>query len=97
MAKKKTSRATTSSKSPKARTKPDAAVAKTKSKPKKDPTGAKKAAPDNARALPEVTVVLTHDQIAERAYTIWLSKGRPIGCAREHWLQAERELAAKSV
>lgn len=31
--------------------------------------------------------------IRYRAYEIWLSLGQPDGCADEHWLMAERELA----
>lgn len=34
----------------------------------------------------------THDQIAQRAYEIWESRGRPAGTERENWQQAEREL-----
>jgi hypothetical protein len=32
-------------------------------------------------------------EIRERAYQIWEREGRPTGRDREHWLQAERELA----
>ena len=35
-----------------------------------------------------------HDQIAKRAYEIWVSKGRPVGRDQENWQQAERELSA---
>ena len=34
---------------------------------------------------------------AECAYFIWLRAGRPEGKALEYWLQAEAELAAKSL
>jgi hypothetical protein len=34
------------------------------------------------------------DAIRERAYQIWEHEGRPHGKDFEHWLQAERELAA---
>ena len=41
---------------------------------------------------PRITVTLTHDQIAKRAYEIWVAKGRPQGKDLENWQQAEREL-----
>ena len=34
----------------------------------------------------------SHDEIAQRAQTIWEQRGRPEGEEMEHWLQAEREL-----
>ncbi len=38
-----------------------------------------------------------HQRIAERAYALWESQGRPEGRALDHWLQAEAEsVAAKS-
>ena len=39
-----------------------------------------------ARAKP------TREQIARRAYEIWMDGGCPHGCDLDHWLQAEREL-----
>lgn len=33
-----------------------------------------------------------HRRIAERAYEIWESQGRPHGCDRLHWRQAEQEI-----
>ena len=33
-------------------------------------------------------------EIAYCAYLIWEKEGRPIGRAREHWLQAETQLLA---
>jgi len=36
----------------------------------------------------------TREQIAARAYEIWLQSGCPGGRDAEHWLQAERELSA---
>jgi hypothetical protein len=35
---------------------------------------------------------ISSDQIAVRAYEIWLSKGRPDGCDVDDWLEAERQL-----
>lgn len=37
----------------------------------------------------------THDQIAKRAYEIWVAKGRPAGRDLENWKQAERELGMR--
>ncbi len=34
-------------------------------------------------------------RIRERAYGIWEGAGRPHGCDREHWLQAEAEIKKK--
>ena len=33
------------------------------------------------------------DLICERAYQIWQERGQPEGCADDHWLAAEQELA----
>jgi hypothetical protein len=38
---------------------------------------------------------VTREQIAKRAYEIWIAKGRPIGQDTQNWQQAERELLAK--
>lgn len=32
-------------------------------------------------------------RVRERAYMIWQAEGCPPGCEREHWNQAEREIA----
>jgi hypothetical protein len=34
----------------------------------------------------------THQQIAKRAFELWVAKGRPHGKDEENWRQAEREL-----
>jgi hypothetical protein len=34
----------------------------------------------------------TYEQIAERAYYIWESRGSPWGQSLENWLEAERQL-----
>ena len=44
----------------------------------------------NAAPAPVITV--THDQIAARAYEIWLSKGRPWGQDAANWREAEAQL-----
>jgi hypothetical protein len=43
---------------------------------------------------PAKAALPTHQQIAERAYLIHLSRGGHHGSAAEDWLQAERELMA---
>jgi len=43
---------------------------------------------NSATAAPEF------DHVAERAYTLWESRGRPIGSPEEDWFKAEQELAA---
>ncbi|MCX7872338.1 MAG: DUF2934 domain-containing protein [Verrucomicrobiae bacterium] len=34
----------------------------------------------------------THEEIATAAYYIWLSEGRPEGCAERHWHEARTQL-----
>jgi len=41
---------------------------------------------------PQIRTRLTHQQIAERAYYIWLRKGRPIGQDLQNWREAEADL-----
>ena len=36
------------------------------------------------------------DEIAARAYRIWVEEGRPPGKAQEHWLRAEQEVAGQT-
>jgi hypothetical protein len=35
----------------------------------------------------------THDQIAQRAYEIFVARGRPEGRDQEHWFEAESQLS----
>jgi hypothetical protein len=35
-------------------------------------------------------------RVRERAYAIWEREGRPQGREAEHWLEAEREIAAET-
>ncbi|MBP2227588.1 hypothetical protein J2847_000868 [Azospirillum agricola] len=35
-------------------------------------------------------------RIRDRAYAIWLEQGCPDGCDADHWLQAERDVAAQA-
>ena len=41
-----------------------------------------------------MTTDLNQKEIAERAYQIWETSGRPFGQEMEHWLKAEAELSA---
>ena len=47
------------------------------------------------KALAEVSLEIDTDQVAERAYFLWLERGCPEGSAHEDWLHAEQELLAK--
>lgn len=53
-------------------------------------TTAKRATPSKADT--QVELKITHDQIAQRAYEIWLAKGRPRGQEQRNWYEAEAEL-----
>ncbi|MFO1475173.1 MAG: DUF2934 domain-containing protein [Verrucomicrobiota bacterium] len=52
-----------------------------------------------ARELPKMsqqqqkTIRPTHDEIARRAYEIFLERGSPEGRDQEHWYAAESELS----
>ncbi|WP_428390114.1 DUF2934 domain-containing protein [Mucisphaera sp.] len=61
-------------------------TAKAASKAASKQRTAKQAAPA------EVKLTLTHDDIANRAYFIWLAQGKPAGREFENWAAAEREL-----
>ena len=39
----------------------------------------------------------TREEVALRAYDIWMSQGRPDGVETENWLRAEQELLGESV
>ena len=47
-----------------------------------------------ATAKPDAkpVVVLTHDQIAQKAYEIWLAKGKPHGQDQQNWDEAKAAL-----
>ena len=57
----------------------------------KEPTTAKTRKPTVRRRKAVAPVVVTHEQIAERAYHLYLSGSD--GDAFSHWVAAERELA----
>lgn len=51
--------------------------------------------PAAAPVAAPVTKTISNDQIAERAYYIWLRKGRPFGQDDQNWLEAVAELTAE--
>ena len=50
-----------------------------------------------AKSKKSETIVLSQDQIAQRAYEIWDSKGRPYGLDQEIWFEAKRQLSISGV
>lgn len=57
------------------------------------PAAPLKAAPTGKTPFtPEVVMTLNHEQIAQRAYSIWVAKGRPHGLDRQNWSEAEEAL-----
>ncbi|MCE9590746.1 MAG: DUF2934 domain-containing protein [Planctomycetes bacterium] len=59
------------------------------------PAAAPTAAPRSAAAAPVFKPRPTHDEIARRAYEVWVRKGRPVGRDLENWNDAERELGLR--
>jgi len=49
-----------------------------------------------SRSFPKVDEVKLQQQIREMAYHIWERKGKPAGRDWENWLQAEKQIRAKS-
>ena len=41
------------------------------------------------------SVKVPHEKIAMRAYEKWCKRGRPQGCDKQDWLEAEAELRAE--
>lgn len=90
MAKKSTDKAKTKTKAvTKAAAKPSAKAKSASSKPVNKPV--KKA------KQPDLTpvIVAKHEDVAAKAYQIWLAKGRPIGQDEQNWLEAEAAVAGK--
>lgn len=54
-------------------------------------------APSTVRSTREKKKVLTAEQIQNRAYEIYLERGRTAGDPLQDWLRAERELQAAPV
>ena len=76
-----------------ARTAPPPPATRKESRPPTKP--ARRAAPKKTTApalAPEPTPQITEAQIAERAYYLWLRKGRPVGQDAQNWAEAEQEL-----
>ena len=60
-------------------------------------TGAKPGEPGSrvpqvSRAKVIEPAAFSHEQIAVRAYMIWIDRGQPEGTELENWLEAERQL-----
>lgn len=53
-------------------------------------------APKGETPIPPRNDGPAHEQIAVRAYHLWEVQGRPDGCDKEHWLEAERQLQTES-
>ena len=62
----------------------------------KQPAPRPSSSPRNKAAAPPELVAAapapSHEQIAERAYGLWLSRGSHDGDAQDDWFRAEREL-----
>lgn len=52
----------------------------------------RKAASSDAQAATTTSKPPTHDEIAARAFQVYVKKGRPEGRDTENWLEAESEL-----
>jgi hypothetical protein len=95
-AKKQSKKSSSASKSATTRTAASKAPAKSAAKtaPKSASKTASKSAAKTAGAkpTPEAVVTMSHDEIANRAYMIWLAKGKPAGQDAANWREAEREL-----
>lgn len=50
------------------------------------------AAPPELMAGPPVDGEIPQEKVAQRAFEIWVRKGRPVGTADQDWVQAEAEL-----
>ncbi len=81
-------------------TKKTATKSTTKTKAKAKTTAKRKVVKRKAKvtkaAAPKITIMLTHDQIAARAYEIWVRKGRRSGDDAANWDAAKQELQASS-
>ncbi len=79
----------------KAKSKPAARRSRPKTgtpKAKTSTTRAKKADPRANDAL----ATIGHEQIAQRAFELWVERGCPTGCDSDNWYEAERQLLAKA-
>lgn len=92
--KKKTKEVTKTASAAKAKSK----KAETQAKPKaaaavSKPKAPKAKKPVNSDLTPVIKI--KHDDVAAKAYEIWLAKGRPIGQDEQNWLEAVDALAKK--
>jgi hypothetical protein len=60
-------------------------------------TRTRKSSTTSATPTTSTLLSLTHDDIANRAYELFLANGAMHGRDLEHWLQAETELRRRSV
>lgn len=61
----------------------------------KKPVRRGSAAPPVSPTSPEVAGEITHEEIATRAYFIYISAGCPEGQEMQHWLEAEAQLTRR--
>lgn len=71
------------------------AVGAVSSAPKPAPRPRVKMAPGSTASTPEVVMKLNHNEIAQKAYEIWMAKGCPQGRDEENWREAEAVLASR--
>ena len=57
--------------------------------------GARQAVATPEGAALEPVILLSHDEIARRAYEIWLAKGCPADQDAQNWTEAESQLRAE--
>ena len=54
------------------------------------------AADRSAKSLPNRSALVTHSDVARRAYDLYLARGCHMDTMFDDWLQAERKLRARS-
>lgn len=72
-------------------TKTTKTTAKQVAKPKKT-TPRRKVLPELSKDMLKADAP-SHEEVAQRAFEIWLRKGCPNGCDEANWLEAEEELS----
>ena len=78
----------------KATTKKKATMKKSAKKASAKTTASKRKGKAAPKPSAKPVVVLTHDQIAQKAYEIWLAKGKPHGQDQQNWDEAKASLEA---
>jgi hypothetical protein len=61
-----------------------------------EPTGARSAAPSTNANQTEAQLRPSHDDVARKAFLIYLTQGCPQGRELQHWLEAEAQTIATS-